>query len=268
MQHALTETTTVTPAITAPGWGLTVLVILVTVVLTALIRRAARAPALRRWERWFNPVVAGAWLAASWVLAQRLLAATTLPTAAGRIALVVGLLVILAPFARDVLAAAVISFEGRHGVSDDVRVGALEGRIIEMGLRAVVLRARDGTESTIPNHRFVAAEVVRLNLGVHDAPCEFEVVLPRGRTVESETRRLLEAAMLSPFAAPGWLPEVFVVAGDDGELRLRVRAYVFDRSYEERYRGDILARFEAGTDDATAVLAPTRGSEARGLAPR
>jgi hypothetical protein len=126
-----------------------------------------------------------------------------------------------------------------------VRVGKVEGRIVDMGLRSVVLRARDGTESTIPNHRFLASEVVRLNLGVHDAPCEFEVVLPEGRSLETETRRLVEAAMLSPFAAPGGHPEVFVVAGEDGELRLRVRAYVFDRSYEERYRGDILARFEA-----------------------
>jgi small-conductance mechanosensitive channel len=254
MQHAVTEAVGSTPAIAAPGWGVTALVLVTTAVITLLLRRAAQAPALRRWERWFNPLVAGAWLVATWVLAQRLLAADTLPTAAGRVAIVVVLLVMLAPFVRDVLAAAVISFEGRHGVNDDVRVMESEGRIVEMGLRAVVLRARDGTESTIPNHRFLSSEVVRLNLGVRDAPCEFEVVLPPGRTVEAETRRLLEAAMLSPFAAPGWLPEVFVVAGDDGELRLRVRAYVFDRSYEERYRGDILARFEAGVEDGASVL--------------
>jgi small-conductance mechanosensitive channel len=250
MQHAVIDTPSAVPAITAPGWGLTALVFVTAVILTALIRRAARASALRRWERWFNPMIAGAWLVTAWVVAQRLLAASTLPSAAGRIALVVVLLVILAPFARDVLAAAVISFEGRHGVSDDVRVSGTEGRITELGLRAVVLRARDGTESTIPNHRFLASEVVRLNLGVHDAPCEFEVLLPAGRSVETETRRLLEAAMLSPFAAPGWLPEVFVVAGEEGELRLRVRAYVFDRSYEERYRGDILARFGSGSEAA------------------
>jgi small-conductance mechanosensitive channel len=254
MQHALIETTESFPVIAAPGWGVTALALGTTVVLTLLIRRAARAPALRRWERWFNPVVAVAWLVATWVVAQRLLAAQTLPSAAGRIALVVVLLVLVAPFARDVLAAAVISVEGRHRVSDDVHVGRVEGRIIELGLRAVVLRGRDGTESTIPNHRFLASDVVRLNLGVHDAPCEFEVVLPSGRSLENETRRLLEAAMLSPFAAPGGLPEVFVVAGDDGTLRLRVRAYVFDRSYEERYRGDILARFEAGADEAASVL--------------
>lgn len=258
MQHALIETPVQTPVIAGPGWGATALVLGATVVLTLLIRRAARAPALRRWERWFNPLIAGAWLVATWVLAQRLLAANTLPSAAGRVALVVVLLVVLAPFARDVIAAAVMSFEGRHGHGDDVRVGGAEGRIIEMGLRAVVLRARDGTESTIPNHRFLASDVVRLNLGVHDAPCEFEVVLPSGSSLETATRRLLEAALLSPFAAPGWLPEVFVVAGDDGELRLRVRAYVFDRSYEERYRGDILARFESKTEATASMLTPSR----------
>jgi small-conductance mechanosensitive channel len=254
MQHAVTpETVEVQFAGTAPGWGVVALVFLTTMVLSLLVRRAARAPALRRWQRWFNPLVAAAWLVATWVVAQRLLAAPTLASTVGRVALVVVLLVLVAPFARDVLAAAVISFEGRHRMGDDVRVGRVEGRIVELGLRAVVLRATDGTESTIPNHRFLASEVVRLNLGVHEAPFEFEVVLPAGRSLETETRRLLEAAMLSPFAAPGGLPEVFVVAGDDGELRLRVRAYVFDRSYEERYRGDILARFEAGAEDASVL---------------
>jgi small-conductance mechanosensitive channel len=258
MQHALVETPTdLQPVVTAPGWGVTAVVFATTVVLTLLVRRAAAAPALRRWQRWFNPMVAIAWLVATWVVAQRLLAAPSIPGVAGRIAIVVVLLVLVAPFVRDVLAAAVISFEGRHRVSDDVRVGRVEGRILELGLRAVVLRARDGTESTIPNHRFLAFEVVRLNLGVHDAPCEFEVVMPAGRSLETETRRLLEAAMLSPFAAPGGLPEVFVVAGDEGELRLRVRAYVFDRSYEERYRGDILARFEAGSDDTSVLTSAT-----------
>jgi hypothetical protein len=35
---------------------------------------------------------------------------------------------------------------------------------------------------------------------------------------------------------------VFVVADARGGMRLCVRAYVFDRAHEERYRGDVLAR--------------------------
>jgi small-conductance mechanosensitive channel len=252
------EVVTPPPGDAAPGLGITALILGTAFLFTILVRRASGAPALQRWQRWFSPLVVLVWLVSIWLVAARLLAGQDLATVAGRAALLVVLLVIAAPFARDVIAAAVISLEGRHRLRDDVRVAGVEGRIVEMGLRTVVLRGPGGTESTIPNHRFVAQEIDRLNLGAHDAPCEFEVALPAGQPLEAATRMLLEAALLSPFAAPGWLPEVFVVAGQAGELRLRVRAYVFDRSYEERYRGDVLARLEAAQTlpEVSASTAP------------
>jgi small-conductance mechanosensitive channel len=245
MQLAVTIAEVADPAVMvarAPSWAWVGLFVIGSVVLTAIARRAMRAPALERWQRWFNPLVASAWMATTWICARRLIVGPTTAEVAARSVVVLVLLAIIAPVLRDILAAAVLSFEGRHRLGDDVRVGAHEGRIVEFGLRSVVLRRRDGTESTIPNHRFLAADVDRLNLSARDAPCEFEVVIPAGEDVESSSRKLLEAALLSPLAAPGSLPEVFVVADRGGELRLRVRAYVFDRAYEERYRGDILAR--------------------------
>ena len=132
----------------------------------------------------------------------------------------------------------------RHHIGDDVRIGESEGRIITLGLRSMVLRDRDGTEATVPYRRVGAAEVVRLNLARQDAPCEFEVAIPADLDLEACTRKLLEAAMLSPYAAPGRRPEVFAIADARGGMRLCVRAYVFDRAYEERYRGDVLSRAE------------------------
>jgi small-conductance mechanosensitive channel len=212
------------------------------VVLTWLMRRAALAPALQPWVRWLHPLVVLAWLGAAALAVVPSLRAETLGESAGRVALLVVLGVVTAPMLRDLLTGMVLSLEGRHRVGDDIRVGELEGRIVSLGLRSVVLRAHDGSELTIPNGRFAAADVARLNLPSGEAPLELEISLHREGGVEAATIELVEAAVLSPLAAPGSLPEVFVVEADGPRLRLRMRVYVFDRAYQERYRSDILAR--------------------------
>ena len=87
------------------------------------------------------------------------------------------------------------------------------------------------------------------------------VELHREGGVEAATIELVEAAVLSPLAAPGSLPEVYVVEANGPRLRLRMRVYVFDRTYEERYRSDILARLAAAPPATTAAprsaLAPS-----------
>lgn len=246
---------------TALGWMLLLAVAGTAVVLTWLVRRAALAPALRPWVRWLHPLVVLTWLGAAALLTLLSLRVETLAETAGRVALLVVLGVVTAPMLRDFLAGMVISVEGRHRVGDDIRVGALEGRIVALGLRSVVLRAHDGSELTIPNGRFAAADVARLNLPSGEAPFELEVELHREGGVEAATIELVEAAVLSPLAAPGSLPEVYVVQADGPRLRLRMRVYVFDRTYEERYRSDILARLAAAPPATTAAprsaLAPS-----------
>lgn len=232
---------------TALGWMLLLAVAGTAVVLTWLVRRAALAPALRPWVRWLHPLVVLTWLGAAALLALLSLRVETLAETAGRVALLVVLGVVTAPMLRDLLAGMVISIEARHRVGDDIRVGELEGRIVALGLRSVVLRAHDGSELTIPNGRFAAADVARLNLPSGEAPFELEVELEREGGVEAATIELVEAAVLSPLAAPGSLPEVYVVEAHGPRLRLRMRVYVFDRTYEERYRSDILARLAAAS---------------------
>ena len=232
---------------TALGWMLLLAVAGTAVVLTWLVRRAALAPALRPWVRWLHPLVVLTWLGAAALLALLSLRVETLAETAGRVALLVVLGVVTAPMLRDLLAGMVISIEARHRVGDDIRVGELEGRIVALGLRSVVLHAHDGSELTIPNGRFAAADVARLNLPSGEAPFELEVELHREGGVEAATIELVEAAVLSPLAAPGSLPEVYVVEAHGPRLRLRMRVYVFDRTYEERYRSDILARLAAAS---------------------
>jgi len=226
----------------APSWASAAMIVAIALAASLLTVRIGAAPALHRWQRWLHPVAVFGWGLAAWLIGLRLLAADSLAeTAARGLLLVIGVAVAL-PLLRDVLAGLALVLEGRHRLGDDVRVDGHEGRIVALGLRSAVLRDRDGTETTLPYRRLAGREIVRLSLARRDAPCEFEVAIPAELDLEAVSSRLLDAAMLSPYAAPGRRPEVFAVADERGGVRVRVLAFVFDRAYEERYRGDVLAR--------------------------
>jgi small-conductance mechanosensitive channel len=226
----------------APRWGVIAILIGVALALGMLSTRASAAPTLRAAQRWFHTASVIGWTLGAWLTGLRLLEAPTLAETAARAVLLLILIVVALPILHDVYAGLALAIEGRHRIGDDVRIDGHEGRIVAFGLRSVVLRDRDGTETTMPYRRFAANEIVRLNLAHRDAPCQFDVAVPPDFDLDVGTRRLLEAALLSPYAAPSRRPEVFVVADARGGMRLCVRAYVFDRAHEERYRGDVLAR--------------------------
>jgi len=226
----------------APRWSVIALVLGAALALGMLSVRAGAVPTLRRGQRWFHAASVLAWTCGGWLLGLRLLEAPSLAETSVRALLVLLVVVVALPILRDLYSGLALALEGRHRIGDDIRIDPHEGRIIGFGLRSVILRDRDGTETSIPHRRFAAREIVRLNLARRDAPCQFEVALAPGLDLDVSSRRLLEAAMLSPYAAPGRRPEVFAVADARGGMHLRVHAYVFDRAYEARYRGDVLAR--------------------------
>lgn len=245
MQLALIDTiASLAGSAVAPRWIVIGLVCLASLALGSLTVRAGAAPSLRRGQRWFHALSVLGWTVGAWLIGLRLLEAPTLAGTAVRGVLLLVVIVVALPVLQDLFSGLAITLEGRHRIGDDVRVDTNEGRIVSFGLRSVVLRDRDGTETTLPYRRFAAREIVRLNLARQDAPCQFEIAVPPEFDLDAGIRRLLDAALLSPYAAPGRRPEVFAVADERGGMRLRVRAYVFDRAYEERYRGDVLARAE------------------------
>lgn len=243
MQLALIEgVTELVGAEFAPRGSVIAILFGVALALGLLSVRAGAAPTLRGAQRWLHAASVLGWMFGAWLTGLRLLEAPTLAETAARAVLLLIVIVVALPILHDVFAGLALAVEGRQRIGDDVRVDGHEGRIVGFGLRSVVLRDHDGTEITMPYRRFAAHEIVRLNLARRDAPCQFDVAVPPDFDLEFGTRRLLEAALLSPYAAPSRRPEVFVIADARGGMRLCVRAYVFDRAHEERYRGDVLAR--------------------------
>jgi potassium efflux system protein len=192
-------------------------------------------------------VIVLAWAGFTGLVAWRVLSvADTWNATLARAGAIAVVALIVAPLGRDLAGAAVLGLEGRYRIGDDVRVGTHEGRIALLGLRSVVLRADDGAEISVRNQQFLASDVVRLNSATGRVPVEIELSIRLGDDIDRLAHRLVDAALISPLAAPGALPEVFVSEADGDRLRLRLRAYVFDREYAARYKSDILTRLAPG----------------------
>jgi small-conductance mechanosensitive channel len=212
--------------------------------LSLVAGRPGVSVAIRSWQRFLLLTCVAAWVVVGFRVGLVLLAGQSVLEVAARAVLLAALVVAAMPLLRDLLTGVALALEHRHRIGDEVRLGEHEGRIVAFGIRGVLLRRSNGTETSIPNRTFAAGPVVRLDLetGGHDAPVTLELELPAGLDLDVARRRLLDAALLSPFAAPGKRPEVFAVADERGNLRLRLRAHVFDRAHEERYRGDVVLR--------------------------
>jgi len=164
-----------------------------------------------------------------------------------RMGLVALVAIIALPWLRNVFHGLVFALERRYRIGDHLRVGSLEGRVVALGVRAVTLRAADGTEAAVPYSNFAIENVVRLNLDARDTPCELEVKIPPSVSVERAMQLARTAATLTPFASPRCAPDVFLVPerNDLDAIKLRIRGFVFDREHEQRYTSDVIARLSA-----------------------
>lgn len=242
-----------------PGTPVLATALALALALTLLAQRASGAPALRNWHRWLYPLVVLAWLASLWVVALRLMAAASLAEFVARAILVVGLIVAILPLLRDLLAGFAIAVEARFRVGDDVRIGTQEGKIVHLGLRSIVVRCNDRTERILSNRRVQDVEVVRRSEATPDGPCDWEVVFSPDLPLPVALERLERAVLLSPYAAPGHRPEIFVARLDAQGLALRVRCQVFDRAYREHFHGDVVSRLRGMAEPADGVAKSLRG---------
>lgn len=212
-----------------------------------VLRRLAGVPALRQLHPWIPLLHLSVWLPLGWLLQDRLMPALDGPTAVTRALLLGALLVALLPWLRCVVLGVLFALEARYKIGDDLRVGAAQGRLVGVGLRAITLRAADGTDAVIPYDRVAAETVVRLNLPARDAPCELVLDVPPDIAPARAAQLAREAAALSRYASPRRPPEVHLGARDHDPLALRlsIRGFLFDHEHDERFRSDLVERLHA-----------------------
>lgn len=216
-------------------------------VVSFILRRMSAVAAFRQLHPWIPLLHLAVWLPLAWLLQSRLMPALEGPTALTRGLLLGALLVAALPWLRCVVLGVVFALEARYKLGDDLRVGAVEGRLVGVGLRAITLRGPDGTDATIPYDRLAGETVVRLNLRAHDTPCELVVDVPPGLAPARAVELARQAAALSRFASPRCPPEVHLAPREHDALalRLHVRGFLFDHEHDERFRSDLVERLHA-----------------------
>ena len=205
--------------------------------------RIAKLPGLRHLRRWFELARVIIWASIT------LEVAFTISRMVTDNWLLVGLLLLalvaMAGFdwLRNISAGLALAFERRFEVGDVVRYQDVEGELTEMGIRAVTLRAADGTFHQIPNVNFTSASVTNLQ-AEGEAACEIVVSVPAGVSPQRAAKLAREAAFLTPLASPRHRPEAFLDVGDPAStnVELRVRGFAFDPAHREHYRSDVVAR--------------------------
>lgn len=217
------------------------------VAMSLLLRRVATVAAFRQLHPWIPVLHVAVWGPIVFILEGRLVPDFDGPRALGRGLGLVVLAIAALPWLRSVFHGLVFALELRYHLGDDLQVGTVKGRVVALGVRALTLRAPDGTDAVVPYERLTSETVIRLNLVARDTPCEIEVEIPAGLTPARAVALARQASALSRFASPRVSPEVFLGPrhGRVTELTLRIRGYLFDREHEERYRSDVVERLHA-----------------------
>ena len=217
------------------------------VAVSLLLRRVATIVAFRQLHPWISVLHIAVWAPIVFIFEDRLIPDFNGPRALGRGIGLVVLAVVALPWLRNVFHGLVFALELRYHLGDDLQVGAVKGRSVALGVRALTLRAPDGTDAVVPYERLTSETVIRLNLVARDTPCEIAVEIPGTLTPTRAVELARQAAALSRFASPRVPPEVFLGPkhGRVTELMLHIRGFLFDREHEERYRSDVIERLHA-----------------------
>lgn len=218
----------------------------VAVIVTLLVRRVGRSNLAGDLRRWLPLLYSSVWgiavlnitliyargLSSSWFLAIWLLFVFVGLASVG--------------WLRSVMSGVAITLEGRIKLGDSVRVNDISGEVIEFGVRALRLRAVDGSIHEIPNEKLVTESVTNLSGDGGDSAAELLISIPAGIEPDRALEIARRVAILTPLASPRHRPEVFLESsGIDGRFELRIRGYAFDAAYQDHFKSDVVSRIQS-----------------------
>jgi small-conductance mechanosensitive channel len=114
-------------------------------------------------------------------------------------------------------------------IGDNVKIGAFEGDVMQVQLRATVLKTADGNEVLIPNADVYTTAITnhsRYQLRRHDIPLNLTPVPDLART----SAGLSQAAESVPGVADNPAPQVVALGIDGAVLKIEVRCWIDERA--------------------------------------
>ncbi len=128
---------------------------------------------------------------------------------------------------RDFVAGVVLKAAKLCQVGDRIRVDETEGRVEDMGLRALVLETSQGEQAIIPYSRIARSAVMRTPAVEGVAMHVFEISAPLGHGVPEIRRAILEAAMMSHYSSIVREPQIKPL----GDRRFEVTVFSLHSDY-------------------------------------
>jgi potassium-dependent mechanosensitive channel len=119
----------------------------------------------------------------------------------------------------------ILLFERPVKVADVIQVGDASGVVQRIGIRAIVLRAPDGSEMIVPNGNLISNRVT--NWTFSDSQRLIEVAVPVGQTADPDQvlRLLKSVAAAHPEVSKNPPPQALVINLGPGSLSLELHAW-------------------------------------------
>lgn len=125
---------------------------------------------------------------------------------------------------------------------DVIQVGEIEGRVLRIGVRALVVHTRTGDEAVVPYGR-ISRGALRRTQSIAGAHLHtFFVEVPPGESFPVFKRRVVQAAMRSHWASVIHEPKVVLAA--DG--RVEIGAYALDADHAPALEAAIRGQMSSG----------------------
>jgi small-conductance mechanosensitive channel len=135
----------------------------------------------------------------------------------------------------------VLMFERPIQPGDVVEVGAVNGHVREIGLRATVLRTFDGADVIVPNGALLASNLVNWTLYDRSRRIEIQVGVPYDSDPAAVLQLLEGAARSVPTVVAKPAPMALLVGYGDSSLDFVVRVWTMDFENWQAVRSDVLA---------------------------
>ncbi len=148
----------------------------------------------------------------------------------------------LQPILGNLFAGIVISLEKPFRLEDWIRVGDVEGRVVQMTWRTTHLRTRDNDTLVIPNGRIAEEHLVnfyypnRMHLARVLVGVQYSTPPYRVRRALLECAAGIEGVLDKPS------PDVFLKAFDSSAISYELRVWIADAAEAARIRSDVMAR--------------------------
>ena len=145
---------------------------------------------------------------------------------------------------KSVIGGLVILVDRPFQLGDRVKIGDAYGEIDHIGLRSTKMMTFDDTHVTIPNSAVLNDMAWNSNSGVPHQQAVTDLFLPHDTDPSIAREVAYEAVYSSPYLMLEKPVQVLVQdKWEEGPyLQVRIRAYVYDHRYEQKFQSDVTLR--------------------------